>query len=105
MITYSKIRSLLKKSFPEYKVSVRRVKLSEKLMGDCLLTNGRKKVKEFLIRINNELDEELAIETLLHEYGHVLAWHAPGDDHGEAWGRAYSKVYRAYLKGYIESDF
>mgnify|MGYP001354812276 CR=1 FL=1 len=102
MKCYRKIVQIIKKNFPEYKVSVRRTKLPDTLCGDCRLVNGKKKRKEFLIRINNRLSEDLAIETFVHEWAHVIAWHAPGDDHGCHWGRAYSKVYRIYLNEYVE---
>lgn len=103
MKCYRKILNILKSRFPEYHVNVRRVKLPETLCGDCCLINGKKKRKEFLIRINNELSEELAIDTLVHEWAHILSWDAPGDEHGGAWGFAYSKVYRIYLKEYVEA--
>jgi len=103
MRCYRKILGILKAKFPEYKVSVRRVKLPDTLCGDCRLVNGKRKIKEFHIRINNHLNEELAIDTLVHEWAHILAWDAPGDEHGAAWGRAYSRVYRIYLKEYVEA--
>jgi hypothetical protein len=43
------------------------------------------------------------IDILVHEWAHILAWDAPGDEHGGAWGRAYSRVYRIYLKEYVEA--
>lgn len=103
MKCYRKILNILKAKFPEYKVSVRRVKLPNTLYGDCSLINNKKKRREFFIRINNVLNEESAIDILVHEWAHILAWDAPGDDHGEAWGKAYSKVYRIYLKEYVEA--
>ena len=58
------------------------------------------------------MPENVAVETLLHEWAHALAWNfsldqlarAPDVDreeferasHDEAWGCAYSRVWRAY---------
>lgn len=83
---------------PEYKFKVRRVKLAD--YGDCLkLEDGT-----FRIRISNALTEELEIETLIHEMAHVLAWDKPGDVHGAAWGQAYSKCYRIFLREMIDDQ-
>lgn len=88
---------LLKKKYPQYRVCVRRLPISQKLFGDCdKLSDG-----SFRIRISRELDEHLAIQTLIHEMAHILAWDKPGDDHGAAWGRAYSQVYRVYVKDFL----
>lgn len=76
---------------------MRRLKLSPDRYGDCT-HEGRKK---FTIKIQNNLNEEHAIDIFLHEWAHILAWNEPGDDHGAAWGRAYSKVYRIYLKDFL----
>jgi len=56
----------------------------------------------------------MAVETLLHEWAHAVAWNftldamtqLPDVDrdlfeaeaHGEAWGCAYARVWRTYLK-------
>jgi hypothetical protein len=63
----------------------------------------------FRIRVSSRLSEWSAIEVLVHEWAHALAWDAyknvpywpwaPVAEnqkpfHGDAWGRAYSKVYR-----------
>jgi hypothetical protein len=77
------------------------------------LVNGKLKIKEFHIRINNHLSEELAIDTLVHEWAHAMAWpkverklfpsplrrhieHNERFGHGPEWGFAYSKVYTAF---------
>lgn len=59
------------------------------------------------------MDEHTAIEALCHEWAHALGWNftldalarTPDVDrdvfeaeaHGEAWGCAYSRVWRAYI--------
>lgn len=42
----------------------------------------------------------MAIDTLLHEWAHALAWNRKKDYHWYGWGIAFSKVYRIYLKEY-----
>ena len=64
----------------------------------------------FRICIDSRLSEEFAIEVLMHEYAHALAWPRKSDDlassrlpraqrqrpfHGTDWGKAYSQVYCA----------
>lgn len=99
MITYRKVISFLKRSCPlAYPVNVRRLKLSEHLDGDCGFSNDK-----FLIRINKNLPDHEAIETLLHEWAHAVAWdRCPVDEHCDEWGKAYSRVYRAFLKQFMD---
>ncbi len=76
------------------------------LDGDCSL--GQKK---FFIRINRELSESSAIDTLLHEFAHARAWNHLHDaldcsefaerSHDASWGVAYSEVYRVYEQCYL----
>jgi len=53
----------------------------------------------FRIRINRDLGWALAVDTLLHEWAHLLCWfNCPEDEpHGPEWGIAYARVYRAYI--------
>jgi hypothetical protein len=78
-------------------------------LGTCV-----RRPRKFVIRLSDELAEQLAIEVLCHEWAHALAWNfaleAVGSQpdvspeqfeaeaHGEAWGCAYSRVWREYLK-------
>jgi hypothetical protein len=64
--------------------------------------------------LNRDLSEPQAVEVLCHEWAHALAWNfsldrlakTPGINpvefdracHDEAWGCAYSRVWRAYLE-------
>ena len=66
-----------------------------------------------MVLLNNKMDEPQAVEVLCHEWAHAVAWNysldrlakKPGVDraefdrasHDEAWGCAYSRVWRAYL--------
>lgn len=96
MENYRKLVKLFKRKFPEYNVNVRRLSIRTDHSGDCSYVNGK-----FLIRVQKNLSEVAAINIFLHEWAHILAWHAVGDDHGIAWGKAYSKVYRIYVKDYL----
>jgi Zn-dependent peptidase ImmA (M78 family) len=91
------VKALRDKCETKYPVSIQRVKLADSCHGYCQLKN-----KKFLIRINRDLDVATAIDTLIHELAHAIAWDAKGDIHGTEWGKAYSKVYRLYLKECIE---
>lgn len=99
--TYRKLICFLKRSYPQsYPVSVRRVRLAESYDGCCQF-----KGRYFLISVNCKLPEHEAIETLLHEYAHVIAWDkCRNDDHCDEWGKAYSRLYRAFLKNFLEAD-
>jgi Zn-dependent peptidase ImmA (M78 family) len=68
--------------------------ISDGYDGDCQFKSDR-----FLIRINRKLPEHEAIDTVLHEYAHVIAWKkCQYDDHCDEWGKAYSRIYRSFLK-------
>lgn len=89
-------------------VVVRTSRLSDGTLGHCARRNAR-----FVISLNAAMSEHIAIDTLLHEWAHALSWSlvldrlsrqealAPGDfqdaSHDEAWGCAYSRVWRVYI--------
>lgn len=102
MKDYRHFVKILKSKYPEFNVSIRRVKLPNTLYGDCSLISKSKKNRKFLIRINNKLTEDVAISFLIHEFAHVLAWDHPGDWHGPYWGKCYSTIYRIYLTDYLK---
>lgn len=93
---------------PALPVVVRASWLPETILGQCLRRDQR-----FVVLLNNKMDEPQAVEVLCHEWAHALAWNftvdrlikAPDTDpvaferacHDEAWGCAYSRVWRAYL--------
>jgi hypothetical protein len=99
MQNFRRVVNLFKRKFPHCRASVRRVRLPEHLQGDCSCKDG-----VFLIRIKNSLSEDQAIDTFLHEWAHILSWNIPGDDHGAEWGKSYSKVYRIFLKDFVEKN-
>ena len=101
MVTYRKVVRFLKKNCESlFPVSVRRLKLKDEFDGDCQFKDDH-----FLIRINRNLPEHEAIETLLHEWAHVIAWdRCTSDEHCDEWGKAYSRIYRAFLKEFLDKS-
>lgn len=107
---YKDLVSVLHKHCPAaYPISVRRIVLGRGIEGKCF-KHGRK----FVIQIAKHLDEERAIDALLHEWAHARAWNhrldtAPTDEmfnklaHDPAWGVAYSEVYSIYEKNFAQS--
>jgi hypothetical protein len=90
-------------------VVVRTSWMPDTILGQCIRRRHR-----FVVRLNDQMGEPQAVECLLHEWAHALAWNfsldrlskLPGLDpavfdracHDEAWGCAYSRVWRAYLE-------
>lgn len=93
------MKQFLTKSFPALKVEVKRTKISKKFDGFCMFKNGL-----FKISICNQLKESEAIDALLHEFAHCLSWEKEKNEHGLQWGKAYSIVYRAFLKWYRDYE-
>lgn len=92
---------------PAKPVVVRTSWLPADTLGECVRRQHR-----FVIRLNRAMNENQAVETLLHEWAHALAWNYSLDrmardpdvdrelfeaaSHDEAWGCAFSRVWRAY---------
>ena len=92
---------------PALPVVVRASWLPETILGQCL-----RRDKRFVVQLNRDLGEPQAVEVLCHEWAHALAWNFTLDRlskmrgldpvefdracHDEAWGCAYSRVWRAY---------
>jgi len=95
---YRQVVRLLKKKCPaDMPVKVRRLKVPNDRFGDCSQNDDH-----YIIRICNKLEEEQAIEILLHEYSHVISWYkCSKEDHCNEWGKAYSRVYRIFLKNIL----
>lgn len=88
-------------------VVVRTSWLPPDTFGECI-----RRKKRFVVRLNSAMTESQAVETLLHEWAHALAWNYSldrmardpdvdrelfeGASHDEAWGCAYSRVWRAF---------
>ena len=104
---YHQLVKILREHLPlAYPVTVKRVKM-KKNDGTC-----SKSGKKFFIDIDRSLTQQMAIETLLHEYAHALAWSHRHDkmndeeltrkQHDATWGVAYSEVYRVFEQFYLE---
>jgi len=78
-------------------ISIRRTNLKNGLDGICEKVNDR-----FIIKISKKLSENYSIDVLIHEFAHALAWEKDTDIHGPNWGKAYSKVYRKFLKNFVD---
>ena len=62
-------------------VIVRMSWLPDTLLGQCI-----RRARRFVVRLNNRMGEDQAVEMLCHEWAHALAC-----------GCAYSRAWRAYL--------
>ena len=85
------------------KVILRRVQMPQTAWADVDTHYCGKRY--FTIRIHRDVNEQQAIELLVHEFAHILDWKPSTpwscslyEDHGISWGRKYSIVYRSYLK-------
>lgn len=56
------------------------------------------KNSHFLVKINKNLPENHAIDVLIHEVAHAIAWDKSGDIHGDQWGICFSRLYRIWEK-------
>jgi hypothetical protein len=109
MREFKRIVQLLKSFIPTaFPVEVRFRQLRNGIAGIC-----SRRGPLYVINICNTLDEGEAIATLLHEFGHALAWNHLDDQiaymgrgsqsefdrrtHGPEWGVAYAEVYRTYV--------
>ena len=55
--------------------------------------------KQFHVRIEKRDCFRLRVDSLLHEWAHVLSWDDyDTDPHGEKWGLTYSRLYLAWLR-------
>ena len=98
MQVYRQFSRALKKRWPKYKVEIRRLKLADGKLGLCTKMSSR----HFLIRVTKEASENFAIDILMHEWAHILAWDVE-QDHGPEWGLAYSRVYQ-FWESWINPD-
>jgi len=107
--SYSALLRMLKVKFPAaFPVSVRRQKICRRLEGVCW-----KEGKKFHIQIDKKLDEQKAMDVLVHEWAHARAWNhrldaADTDEqfnklaHDAAWGVAYAEIYSAYEQHFTQ---
>ena len=93
MDLFAKLRDSLKAKHPTIAVSVRRCKMPESLLGDCLRMDGY-----FRIRIDASQPEQGQLDTLVHEFAHAIAFieFEETGQHGPIWASAYADCYRIY---------
>lgn len=106
---FRKVVEGLRRACPAAKpVVVRTAWLPRTTLGECV-----RRPQRFVVRLNMAMSESMAVETLCHEWAHALAWNYSLDklarqagvspqefdlaSHDEAWGCAYSRVWRAYV--------
>ncbi len=86
----------LRRNFPaRAKVYVRSVRNYE-YQGEALFRDNL-----FTIWIRGEQSLNLRMDTLIHEWAHVLTWFGAEthqEDHSAEWGIAYAKIYRTFLE-------
>ena len=55
----------------------------------------------FYVKIHGNQSLALRVETLIHEWAHVLSWFGAEthlDDHSAEWGLAYARIYRTFVE-------
>lgn len=65
---------------------VRRRKM-QNYYGSCGLVKG-----VFIITIASNVNKTVAIESLIHEWAHAMAWHEK-KEHGPVWGVCYARLW------------
>ena len=48
----------------------------------------------YRVRINADKDVDAQVDTLIHEWAHLLTGWIPGREHSDNWGRNYALCYR-----------
>ena len=92
---YRRLVRIIKAEYPHIKWCIRRCRVRKSVEGWCFEKDGT-----FYIQVSNELDEDLAISTLIHEASHPLSWKewTKTEQHGPEFGKAYGEIYRLYEK-------
>ena len=103
-ISFRKFANVLRRNFPcSMPVKVRRCKMP--LIGDGSDARefGDAQVKDnyYQIRINQDHDIYVQLDTLMHEWAHCLVnWTDDEDksDHTDEWGETYATIYRTMVE-------
>lgn len=98
---HSVVNELREKLPPKYPVSVR-IGAMPKSYSDCSGLTF-KIGKRYIIYVKQSLNWDGAIDTLLHEWAHTLAW-AGKVDHDPKWGIAFAKCWREIIDN-SESEY
>ncbi len=86
----------LKKAFPaQLPTTVCTCKVEEYTLGTTECDDLK-----FIIEISTGMGIQMRLETLIHEWAHVISWFGAGhkEDHPDDWGLAYARIYRAFLE-------
>ena len=87
----------LRRNFPvEYRVEVQ----SSIQIKDCGDTTYSESSKSFKIRVRKSQSLTSKIDTIIHEWAHVVTWfgfESEKEDHSGEHGMAQSKIYRTFL--------
>jgi hypothetical protein len=54
---------------------------------------------EYILRIDSRMDEMTRIDTLLHEWAHLLSLRMEAEVHGPIWGVCHARCYRVAVEG------
>ena len=88
----------LRKNFPiTYPISVRCKDRLNKAndLGRCIQFDDN----SIKIEISNKQCFDLKIDALIHEWAHAVSIDSKNiDEHGDDWGKAYSRIYRKFIK-------
>lgn len=94
------IRAIREKYPPPFTVTIRTCRLGKTLDGLTTFNSRNGKVVSAKVAISNRLPYHGRLDSLVHEYAHVMSWtfnHHENDraeQHDEAWGTWYAKIYR-----------
>lgn len=96
-----RFQSLIRKlraAYPQFTVSVRRVRQAD--FGHTWQDDDG----NFRITIRHDLDEDAAIDTLIHEWAHVPSyeeWERTGVEHNPVWAYHQGECYRIYEEHFL----
>lgn len=89
---YPFVVRFFKSKLPQ-KIQINRCKMTATCEGDCTFKNNK-----YYIRINKRLNDSESINCLLHELSHIETIFEQNNPHGQAFGKAYAKIYKMYEK-------
>lgn len=96
------ILKILRAEFPvEHPVKFRFVDLdAKKIFGYVSLYNqNRNKAKKyFVMSINKSTSWGIIVDTIIHEYAHIMSWYLSKNDHDRQWAICYAKIYRRLIE-------
>lgn len=94
----------LRRNFPgQHSVYIRSTPIRKYHGGRVMKIHGYAEYSksQFNIRIESKSSFLLRIDTLIHEWAHVLTWFGAEtdiEDHSSEWGIQYAKIYRTFIE-------